>query len=580
MAITTTISDKVERSVTMNSAKRLLTVLGTTGIPYLLRDEFTSDVAAPITSPRLCEPGKGTYVITADTGENMSVNGGRLVVAGGTGAAGATVARWLDNAGARFARVTGLCFTHKLTLNDDSGVMEIGLYNGNPVAGNVIHGWFINNTSTFTYQNGVSIRSMTIKSAVDYRFSYILLATGCIYILSDNYYPKVYWDNNNYLTTTPLALGFYTTSREFSSDSVRVYNHPTIENEASLISLNQANPTSTTEYNVTTENNLYGSFIADIEITAPDPLSGSFEFKHRYKDENNYWCAKLDDAGTYHYFSVIGGVPSSDYRTIAEVIAAGATITLRVLCDETYHAGYSCLSGTWTARGADTITTIYEMDARHEVMVTYTDYSVSSLKVIPTNHQKLTTLANSKTGKSYMALGDSTTAQNTWVSALITALQTASSEEWRQLPAHIAVGGETVTTSKNRIDAELAYRPFAPSHIFINLGINDMGDTLTDETTFNTNYGYIIDACHAKYPYAQIICTFPWRQGKDEMANTVAARITALVASRSGFSINGDDERVWKKGADDGATMTTDGIHLSVAGQTEKSNQMVSVLGY
>jgi len=220
------------------------------------------------------------------------------------------------------------------------------------------------------------------------------------------------------------------------------------------------------------------------------------------------------------------------------------------------------------------------MDARHEVMVTYSDYLVSSLKVTPTNHQRLINLSNVKTGKSFMAIGDSTTAQNSWLGQLVSALITASGEEWRQLPTHIAQGGETVTTSEARIDAELAYRNYAPSHIFINLGINDMGDVLTSESVFNEKYGNIMDACITKYPSVQIICTLPWRQGKDVMADTVATRITTLVAARSSNAIVGDDERVWKKGADDGTTMTTDGIHLSTAGQTEKKNQMVTVLGY
>jgi hypothetical protein len=40
------------------------------------------------------------------------------------------------------------------------------------------------------------------------------------------------------------------------------------------------------------------------------------------------------------------------------------------------------------------------------------------------------------------------------------------------------------------------------------------------------------------------------------------------------------DERVWLEGGDDGATMTTDGVHYSSAGQTACAAAWQTVLGY
>jgi len=51
---------------------------------FLLRDEFVTDEAAPIASPRTCEPGPGTCVVT-DTLNVLSVSGGRLVATSGAG---------------------------------------------------------------------------------------------------------------------------------------------------------------------------------------------------------------------------------------------------------------------------------------------------------------------------------------------------------------------------------------------------------------------------------------------------------------------------------------------------------------
>lgn len=51
-----------------------------TSIPnYLLLDRFTTDAAAPLTTPRTCEPGPGT--LTIGTPANVSIAGGKLVQA-------------------------------------------------------------------------------------------------------------------------------------------------------------------------------------------------------------------------------------------------------------------------------------------------------------------------------------------------------------------------------------------------------------------------------------------------------------------------------------------------------------------
>jgi hypothetical protein len=52
------------------------------GPTWLLRDEFTTDDAAPITSPRTCEPGPGLLVVV-DTEDKLSLSGGSLVCTGG-----------------------------------------------------------------------------------------------------------------------------------------------------------------------------------------------------------------------------------------------------------------------------------------------------------------------------------------------------------------------------------------------------------------------------------------------------------------------------------------------------------------
>jgi len=51
---------------------------GSMKIVYLLRDEFTTDEAAPLASPRTCEPGPGSFTFI-DTNNLFSIAGGELV---------------------------------------------------------------------------------------------------------------------------------------------------------------------------------------------------------------------------------------------------------------------------------------------------------------------------------------------------------------------------------------------------------------------------------------------------------------------------------------------------------------------
>jgi hypothetical protein len=91
----------------------------------------------------------------------------------------------------------------------------------------------------------------------------------------------------------------------------------------------------------------------------------------------------------------------------------------------------------------------------------------------------------------------------------------------------------------------------------------------------------VLDALHAKYPQAAVYVARPWRRGATlvEATNDWATRIAAVVAARAWAHL-GHDERVWLEGGDDGATMSSDGVHYSAAGITECANQWKTVLGY
>jgi hypothetical protein len=119
-----------------------------------------------------------------------------------------------------------------------------------------------------------------------------------------------------------------------------------------------------------------------------------------------------------------------------------------------------------------------------------------------------------------------------------------------------------------------------PEAVLIDLGVNDWTPAMPDETTWKANYQYIIDAIHTKYVNSRIYIAKVWTRFNDVKAATMAGWIDDLITANGGVVILGHDEQVWLKGDDDGATMTTDGVHYSVAGYTECMNQWLTILGY
>lgn len=135
------------------------------------------------------------------------------------------------------------------------------------------------------------------------------------------------------------------------------------------------------------------------------------------------------------------------------------------------------------------------------------------------------------------------------------------------------VNGQTVATAAASISSTLASITTEPTGVLLNWGANDMGAALPSQATWETNLTTIVDAVNAKWPSVKVYIMRPWRRGEDADSDTLAGWIANVQAARPSFVVIGPDERVWLKGADDGVTMTTDGVHYSVAGNVEAAKQ-------
>lgn len=127
------------------------------------------------------------------------------------------------------------------------------------------------------------------------------------------------------------------------------------------------------------------------------------------------------------------------------------------------------------------------------------------------------------------------------------------------------------------LDFQRAFGADAPVRVLLNIGANDIAGG-TSQAAFEASSLSALDKINAALPNATVYMAKPWWGSYgDAAANQMAGWIDNVVAARL-FVVNGHDERVWLKGSDNGATMTTDSAHYSAAGQTECKNQWLTIL--
>jgi len=191
-------------------------------------------------------------------------------------------------------------------------------------------------------------------------------------------------------------------------------------------------------------------------------------------------------------------------------------------------------------------------------------WTITCAGAVPTDG--ILTIGDSKTNSDY----------TTWPTGMVASLETAHAGHTYADTINKGVGGSTVAIWAGTIDAVLATVPWVQKSVLINLGVNDIAAGLPSETAWKASYQYIIDAIHTKYPSAKIYLTTPWMRGQAAGVALVAGYISDLITANTGVCFAGDDERGWYEGGDDGATMTIDGVHPSVAGNAAKILQVVS----
>lgn len=129
--------------------------------------------------------------------------------------------------------------------------------------------------------------------------------------------------------------------------------------------------------------------------------------------------------------------------------------------------------------------------------------------------------------------------------------------------------------------ADASYIPTMRNIILMSLSVNDMSHTMPDSAAWYADYKYMIDAIKTKYTNAEFYLSYPWSRSYSAVECPQMKRwIDVLIATYPSYVFAGDDENVWCEGGDNGATMTTDGVHYSVAGNAAKLTQIRTILGF
>lgn len=114
--------------------------------------------------------------------------------------------------------------------------------------------------------------------------------------------------------------------------------------------------------------------------------------------------------------------------------------------------------------------------------------------------------------------------------------------------------------------------------VLTNYGANDVMAMPTEATWKATAQSYI-DQLVAYQAGARIYFAKPWRRGYAANCATLAGWIDDIVAANPGVAFVGHNENVWLEGGDDGATMTTDGVHYSEAGNAAVAALWKTIVG-
>ena len=257
---------------------------GAAELSYLLRDEFTTDDAAPITNPRTCEPGPGTLTFT-DTGNRLSVASGALI----SSASAINDPKFYSSAISRACGV-GVVFRVNKTLGPVAAPY-LGFSSSTTPSYSTIYGVLFNGNSIgYVLKNGVLT---TIEKAITrdiyYNFFVVLRGAGNLIILDNK---LIYVQTGGAEASLYVAAGTTNAGQDPGKyDYIRAGQFSGgFESEYGIATNRVASPA--VGETITQEAD------ALVEMTWTAVTGETWELSTRRTDDDNRWIVRCDQAGS------------------------------------------------------------------------------------------------------------------------------------------------------------------------------------------------------------------------------------------------------------------------------------------
>lgn len=558
------------------AAVGMMMLSGVVNLIYLVRDEFTTDESAPITDPRIAEPGPGS--LDVEDGSNiMAVNGGVLRINGNPAADSYLDAGQLNFQGGR-------CFGVTITPTSISA-QRLRIGNGDPGQlglGTMIQGIrYQSTTSVAAIHSSTALIQPTI-GAGPHEFRFILYSSAGGYTgLSMLTLVKAAADEGFTLLWPASSLavaGFNPIIYVQSGGTTNVLVDDFIVRDLGGAAGQIKGLATDYRYLFDDPEMMSQTNDAVIFISWQPKATGSLTVLFRRTDDDN--CLKLvcdRVGGTIKLYERIAGVDTE--------LDAGKTQAWGGSADVIIHMNGSAIrtmvgltlkhNTTTTILTGTTVKTSGTVGMREVVIWPLTGIADPLLN------------QSTRTSKTFMGVGDSTANGGTYDDPLSAGyggyqpilrgyLENASGFGWQE-DRRIAHPGYTVAQGAAAIDADLAAKNayYDPDYIFVDYGLNTIGAGM-DEEALATDYAYIIDALHTKWPNARVYCTRIWKNGFETYANIFDDEILpSIVATRASWAGLGIDKRDILN-----LTNSPDGTHQNFDGYKAIAAAWQAFLGY
>jgi lysophospholipase L1-like esterase len=544
------------------------TSAGTAILNWILLDRFTTAQAAPLTTPRTCDPGPGTLTLV-DTANKLSTSGGRLLVAS------VTVA---DSD----PRVTGVLLERRagrvLSTRQKGAAWKFGFANtadATPRAGIQVF-----SSQFFLINNLVSTALITMVTTTDYDLLYIQSDVGAYMAVKGGawatytlLWPSMYKTANNKIGSQKITFGVNAAAE---IDHIEEYDLGGIWSRSYGLATHA-------EYKPVFPQQLTATADLAIEVTwVMVGSSDNADLCIRYTDDNNCWIARLNQ--TAAQVQLIEKVAGVETIRVSAAQGLGATAVVAVIIraeGQRISIGtQEAIKGSYATASSNQSAADVKLQASLSTPFYFNVWSLA-LPTLPTITGTLPVniypYGDSKTvGTGDDAIYGTLGTGYPWM--VCEATEASRGAGCFERPSRTAAGGRTTAAARAAVDAELATKDGTPDYILYNLGANDV-TALPAQATWETNTAYILDAMHTKWPNAHIYLMRVWVRGEAADCNTLATWQDNVLATRSAWAHAGPDERIFLENGDNGVTYTTDGIHPNHAGYVLTAAQWKAVIG-